>query len=506
MTNATAIQAIAGAVEGTIGPKGLDTMLVDRFGDVTITNAGVTILDKMEVNHPAARMLINTAKAQQEEIGDGTTTTTIMAGALVAEGVNQVVRGVPVARVIEGLRAGLRAALASFERRSRPLQGLDDPILRQIAYVAGREHDDIADLVVRAVGLIGLEKMQDQAFKLADTIVAEEGAANEVFMGVTIDKQRLNKQMPKELTNVNLLVVDDALEPEEIEDEALGTEAGFARYLELQREFKANIAKIIAMGIKLILVDRGVHDLAEEMLADADVMVVSRVAARELRRAAEHCGARTIKRTGLAKSEDELVRYLGSAEQVSEDEKLGQIRILGGAGKPMATVLVGAATSEVVGERQRIAKDAASAVQAATRGGYVPGGGAIELAVSRDVERARETVKGMAAYGLDCVSSALRKPLAQIVANAGFNPLEKVEDVIAAQVEQANDSLAINCDSGDLADMQELGVIDPTLVKIHALKAAGEIAEAILRIDTIIKKKDEEGKTAAGWQGGNIDY
>lgn len=481
-------------------------MLVDRFGDVTITNAGVTILDKMEVNHPAAHMLINTAKAQQEEVGDGTTTATIIAGALVAEGVNQVVRGVPVARIIEGLRAGLQAALASLEHRSRPLQGLDDPILRQIAYIAGREHDDIADLVVRAAKLVGWEKMQDKAFKLADTVVAEEGAANEVFLGVTIDRRRLNKQMPQELTGVKLLIVDDALEPEEIEDEALATEAGFARYLELQREFKANIAKLIAMGVNLILVDRGVHGLAEEMLADADVMVVGRVAARELRQAAEHCGARVIKRTGLNKNESELARYFGSAEQVAEDERLGQIRILGGAGKPMATVLVGAATSEVVDERQRIAQDAAAAVQAATRGGYVPGGGAVELAVSRDVAHARETVKGMAAYGLDCVSSVLRRPLAQIVANAGFNPLEKVEDVMAAQAERASDALAINCDSGELADMLELGVCDPTLVKIHALKAAGEVAEAILRIDTIIKKKDEEGKAAAGRQIGNMDY
>jgi len=491
MTNATAIAAIAGAVEGTIGPKGLDTMLVDRFGDVTITNAGVTILDKMEVNHPAARMLINTAKAQQEEIGDGTTTTTIMAGALVAVGVDQVVRGVPVARVIEGMRAGLRAAEASLTKRSRPLAGLDDPALRQIAYIAGREHADIADLVVEAVRLTGQEKLQEQAFKLADTVVAQEGARNEVFMGVIIDKQRLNKQMPRELKQVQILVVDDALEPEEIEDEALGTEAGFARYLELQREFKANIAKLIDMGVGLVLVDRGVHYMAEEMLTDAGVMVVSRVASRELRQVAEHCGARMIKRTGLNKSKADLAGYLGRADVVMEDEKLKQVRLLGGAGKPMATVLVGAATAEVVGERERIAKDAASAVQAAVRGGYVPGGGAIEIAVCRDVERARETVKGMAAYGLDCVSSALRKPLAQIVANAGFNPLEKVEDVIAAQAEQGSDALAINCDSGEIADMLELGVLDPTLVKLHALKAAGEIAEAILRIDTIIKKKDD---------------
>ena len=502
MTNAGAIQAIAGAVEGTIGPKGLDTMLVDRFGDVVITNAGVTILDRMEVNHPAAQMLINTAKAQQEEIGDGTTTATIMAGALVAEGVNQVLKGVPVARVIEGMRAGLQKALASLRARSRELTGLDDPVLRSVAYISGREHDDIADLIIAAVRLIGSEKMHEPGFKLADTVVAQEGAQNEVFMGVIIEKERLHKQMPKEIQDVKLLIVDDALEPEEIEEEALGTEAGFNRYLRLQQEFKDNITKLISLGINLILVDRGVHDIAEEMLTDAGVMVVSRVSARELRKAAEHCGARTIKRTGLAKSSAELERYIGYAQRAYEDEKLEQIRIIGGQGKPMATVLVGAATAEVVGERQRIAKDSASSVQAAVKGGYVPGGGSIELAASRDVERARETVKGMAAYGLDCVSIALRKPLAQIVANAGFNPLEKVEDVIAAQAEQDADSLAINCDTGELADMLGLGVADPTLVKVHALQAAGEIAEAILRIDTIIKMKDEGdgAKTADQWE------
>lgn len=494
MTNATAIQAITSAVEGTIGPKGLDTMLVDRFGDVTITNAGVTILDKMEVNHPAARMLINAAKAQQEEIGDGTTTTTILAGALVTEGLNQVLRGVPVARVMEGMRVGLRTALDSLERRSRPTQGLFDPLLRQVAYVAGREHNDIADSVVRAMQLIGLEKLQDRAFKLADTVIAQEGAANEVFLGLIIERQRLNQQMPQSLAKAKLLIVDDAFEPEAVEDEALATEAGFARHLDLQREFKANIAKVITLGVSLVLVNRGVHPMAEEMLADAGVMVVSQVAASQWRRAAEHCGARTIKRTGLAKDENELVRCLGNAEQVIEDEKLGQVRILGGTGKPIATILVGATTSEVVGERQRMAKDAASAVQAAIRGGYVPGGGAIELAIARDVELARAKVKGMPAYGLDCVSSALRKPLAQIIANAGFNPLEKVEEVIAAQIEHASDSLAINCDTGELADMWELGIIDPTLVKLYALKAASEIAEAILRIDTIIKKKDEDGR------------
>jgi chaperonin GroEL (HSP60 family) len=501
LTNANAVRAITAAVEGTIGPKGLDTMLVDRFGEVIITNDGVTILDKMDVNHPAAKMLINIAKAQQAEVGDGTTTATIMAGGLVSEGVNQVLRGVPVARVIEGVKYGIGCALEQVKARSRKIQDIDDPVLMNIAMIAGREHGDIADLVVGAARLIGLEKLNESNFKLSDIITAEEGAENEVFLGVIVDKERMNKDMPADLADVRLLLVDDALEPEEIEDEALGTEAGFKRYIELQEEFKRNIHKIVELNVNAVLVDRGVHDSAEEMLTDAGIMVIQRVSAKDMRRVAEHTGARVIKRTGLKKEVADLGKYIGFAAKVYEDEKLEQIRVLGGKGKPMATILVGAATEEVVGERERIAKDAASSVQAAAKGGYVPGGGSLEIAVAREVERARENIKGMAAYGVDCVSSALRRPLAQIVENAGFNPLEKVEEVIAAQAAGNSDSLGIDCDTGAVLDMLNRGVVDPVPVKLHAIKAAGEVAVAILRIDTIIKKK-EEGPNAAKPGGG----
>lgn len=494
LTNSAAIQAIASAVEGTMGPKGLDTMLVDRLGEVVITNAGVTILEKMQVNHPAARMLINVAKAQQQEIGDGTTTATLLAGALVADGVSHVVRGVPVARVIEGLRIGIRCALESLMRRSRSIDSLDSAMLTRVAYISGREHADIAELVVRAARLIGRDKLLERSFKLADTIRAEEGAENEVFMGVIVSKGRLNKQMPQRVKDARILVLDDALEPEEIEEEALATEAGFKKYLELKTDFESHVRKIIALGVTVCLLDRGIHDLAEEMLTDAGIFVISRVPSHELRRVAEHSGARPIKRTALRKNADELARCMGKAAECAEDERLQQVRFIGGVGKPAATIAVGAATAEVVGERERMAKDAASSAQAAVRGGYVPGGGAVEIAMAKDVERVREAVKGMAAYGVDCVSTALRRPLAQIVENAGFNPLEKVEDVTAAQTAHGSDSLAINCDSGEVADMLALGIVDPTLVKVHAIRAAGEVAEAILRIDTIIKMSDAESE------------
>jgi chaperonin GroEL (HSP60 family) len=492
MTNANAIRAITSAVEGTLGPKGLDTMLVDKFGEVVITNDGVTILSMMEANHPAARMLINIARAQQEEVGDGTTTATVMAGTLVASGVEQVVRGVPVARVIEGLRIGLKRALAVMQEHSRPVAGLGDPLIRQAALVAGRNREDIADLVVKAAVLIGEEKLRDISFKFSDAIMAREGAENQVFMGTIINKERMGRQMPKELERVKVLVVDDALEPEQIEGEALRTEAGVARYLELRAEFKENIQKIVDLGVGLVLVDRGVDDAAEEILTDAGVMVIQRVPNKELRKAAEHTGARIIKRTGLKKSAVELGGCLGYAGRVSSNEKLEQVWVLDGGGKPMATVLVGAATAEVVGERERIARDAAASVQAAVRGGVVAGGGSLELAAAREVEKVRESTRGMAAYGVDCVVESLKRPMAQIVANAGFNPLEKLGDVNAVQAETGSYSLAVDCDTGQVADMYELGIIDPAPVKAYALKAAGEVAEAILRIDTIIKKREEK--------------
>lgn len=492
VTNANAIRAVTSAVEGTLGPKGLDTMLVDKFGEVVITNDGVTILSRMEANHPAARMLINVARAQEEEVGDGTTTATVMAGQMVSTGVELVSRGVPVARVIEGLRLGLRRALELMRAEARPVTDLADPRVRQVALVAGREHGDIADLIVRAAALVGNAKLKEPHFKLADTVTAVEGADNEVFMGVLISKEPLNRQMPNEISGeVRILILDDALEAEEIEDEALATEAGFARYLQLQDEFRANVKKLVNLGAGLVLVDRGVAPAAEEILTDAGVMVVQRVLNKELRRAAEHTGARMIKRTGLKKSAADLEALLGRAHAVIHDEKLERVRIREGSGKPMATVLVGAATEEVVGERERIAKDAAGAVQSAIRGGVVPGGGSLELWAAREVDRVRAEVKGMAVYGVDCVVEALRRPLAQIVANAGFNPLEKVGDVNAAQAAAGSNSLGIDCDTGDVADMEAAGVLDPAPVKTYALKAAGEVAEAILRIDTIIMKREE---------------
>ena len=497
LSNAGAISAVAAAIEGTLGPKGLNCMLVDRFGEVTISNDGYAILDRMEVTHPAARLLVQTAKAQDLEVGDGTTTACILASALINEGVGQIIAGVPVAKVVEGIRLGAEAALGALRQVSRPISDLSDPLLEQAARISGREQTDIAQLVLAGAQIAGPEKLAQRGFRLADWVTAKAGAANEVFCGLALEKEPVNRQMPRQLAPARILIIDDALEPEELEEEALATEAGFNRYRELQENFRAGLGRLISGKIDLILTARGLSELAEQLLTEAGVMVLRRVTGRDLARVAEHTGARPVKRGWLTRPETDLEGVLGWAEQVYCDEKLEQLRIIGGRGKQVATMLVGASTAEVKAERQRIAEDAACTVQQALLGGVVAGGGAAEMRIIPAVEKLRAGLAGMAAYGVDCVIKTLRRPLSQIVANAGFNPLEKVEQVRAAVVAGQEDA-GINCDTGEICNMIELGVVDATNVKIHALETAAEVAEAVLRINIIIRKKDAGRPQGAG--------
>ncbi len=490
-TNSSAISSLSTAVEGTIGPKGLDCMLVDKYGDVTVTNDGATILDKIDTAHPAAKMLIRAARAQEEEIGDGTTTTTILAAGLIAEGVAHVSRGVPVAKVIEGMRIGISETLEYVKSVSNEIE-MGDGAIRSVALVAARGNVDIADLIVSAAEMTGQRALRDGGCRLGDSVVAKEGADSEVFGGIIIDKQRCSKQMPTAVDNPLVLIVDDAVEAEQVEDEALGTESGFARHIALQNEFRESMARLIEIGVKFVAAAKGIDVAAEELFVDAGVMAVRRLSSRDIGKLANLTGARTIKKAGFRKTAHELTGFLGECDRVYEDEKLDHIRVIGRQNANEATVLIGASTREVKDERERVARDAAGAVQAAVVSGVVAGGGATEIAAMRHVQSIRENAKGMAAYGIDAVVNALKKPLSHIVANAGFNPLEKVEELIVAQQESGSNRLGIDCETGEIVDMIGSGVLDPTSVKLHALKTAAEIAEAILRINTIIRKRDEE--------------
>jgi len=491
LNNANAARVISQAIEGTIGPRGLDVMMVDRFGDVVITNDGVTILNLMEVSHPAAQMIINSARSQQKEVGDGTTTTTILAGAMIAEGAAQVLKGVPVIRIVEGIRRGVAACYQWIEEIARPINRIDDPELASIARIAGRGESELALQVIEAAKILGQERLLDPDYCFADTILSREAVNNQVFKGVVINKHPINREMPRQLQDVGILVVDDALAPEEVNMEALKTEAGFQYYRKTREAYHHNLARLSQMGVNLIIVDRSVDDTAEEILTDANITVLQRVSSREIERLCRHTGARKIKRSALNRDPDHLKAYLGWAERVVVDDKMECTMVFNGEGESQVTVLVGAATTEVVDERERMARDAAAAVQAALKAGIVPGGGAVEIWLASRLEDLARQQEGMISYGIMCVKEALIKTFLCMASNAGFNPLEKLGDVTAMQRRSQSHSISFDVDSGQLVDMLESGIVDPAQVKQHAIQAAGEVAAAILRIETVIKMRSE---------------
>jgi len=489
LSNAAAVRAVAAVVEGTLGPKGLDCMLVDRFGDVTITNDGSTILDKIDAQHPAARLLISGAQAQDREVGDGTTTATVLASALITQAVTHAGRGVPITKLVEGIRLGISTAVAGLQRRARPIAGLDDPLLRDTAVIAARGDQGIADLAVDAARRVGADTLKDPTYRLADWVVAKEGAKDETFGGVIVDQEPVNVQMPRSLQNVRVLLLDDPLEPEPLDGQAMGTEIGFRRYMELQDEFRKWLDTLQSAGIGLVASTKAVAGEAEERLTQAGIIATRRLSLREMERLAENTGARILKRGSLKRPLAELTQFLGTAADVSADQELDLLRVTGAGPRPAATILVGAATRQVRDERERIAVDAAWAVQQTVKGGVLVGEGAAALAVVPEVETVKSKAGGMVSYGVDCVIEALKTPISRILANAGFNPLEKLEEATRAQREHG-DTWGIDTDSGEPTDMAADHVFDPAPVMIYALRTAGEVAEAILRINTIIKKRE----------------
>lgn len=490
LSNANAARVISQAIEGTIGPKGLDIMMVDKFGDVVISNDGVTILKLMEVNHPVARMIINAARSQQIQVGDGTTTATIIAGELVSEGAAQVLKGVPVTQVIQGIESGIKRSLELIEQQSRAIQSMDDRCLFDVASIAGRGQQDLARLVIAGAQIVGRDRMLEESFKFSESVLARESVESRAFKGVVINREALNKEMPESITNVKILVIDDALAPVEIDHESRATESGFQHYLKNKEQYEQDLHKICALGVNLVLTDRSIDDLGEQIFSDAGIIAIQRVSQRELERVCQHTGARKIKRSGLNKNQAELVNYLGRAARVEIDSRARHTLIYDGAGLTLATMLIGAATEEVVDERERIACDAAAAVQAALQKGIVPGAGALEIWIAGQLEDLARQRKGMSSYGVQCVKEALLKPFACIANNAGFNPLEKLGDVMAEQMQSKSDCMGIDCESGEIIDVMQAGIVDPAWVKMHAVQAAGEVAMAILRINTLIKMRD----------------
>ena len=440
-------------------------------------------------------------------------TATLLAASILEEAAGHAARGVPVNRLVEGLKLAAASAAAELRRRSRPLTGTEDPRLRQVALVAARGDESLADLALQAAQALGSGGPPETEGPRRRRIVAREGAVSRLVTGLAVRREPLSTQMPGVQRDALVLVLDDALEADFAGPEALRTEAGLARHLQENEAFRRFLEALPARGVTCVACSRVASDLAEEVLGQAGVLVLERVPRQELLDLADHLGAQIVKRAALGREPSRLSAALGRCSHIHVDEPLGLTWFEGGRGRPAVTLLVGAATPEVLEERRRVAEDAAAAVEAALDGGVLPGGGATELALSRALAREGARLQGMTTYGVAALTEALKRPLAQMAANAGYNPLEKLGDVLSAQARadeegREADALGLDLDSGEVSDLGQLGVWDPAPVKLHALAAAVETAIAILRIRLIVQKAGRPahrgGDSAdAPWQEGD---
>lgn len=487
--NIDAINSVVSAVKGTLGPQGMDCMIVDDYGNAIITNDGVTILNEINTTHPAARLLINGVMGQEREVGDGTTTLTVLAGALLDEALKMVDMGVPIHKVIQGIKKGIEKSIEIIEAEKIIITENNYHLLKEVAYISAREDKEISDMVFNAAQIIGNEVLSNDSFKFSDCIEAFEGTNNEVISGVVIDKKPLNYFEDGVLNDVKIMVLDDSLDVEENKKELLATEAGLNNYFENVEMIKEFAEKIVNMKVDLLICNRGINPMAMQILLDGNVTIADRVLNSQLIKVAKHCGCKILKKSALNKDVSVLNGSCGKADRVVYDLEKEQIAIQNGHGKPYATIIIAASTGEITREKERIAKDAAASLQFALKNGVVPGGGALEIYISCLLKKYREDINGMEKYGIDCVIEALKKPFYQMIENSGFNSLEIIEKIITATRLEDKKFLSIDFESGAIKEMPVEKIFDPTYVKTSALKKAGEIAQAILRINLILRGK-----------------
>ncbi len=488
--NIDAITSVVSTVEGTLGPRGMDCMIVDDYGNAIITNDGVTILNEISTSHPGARLLINAVMSQEREVGDGTTTLTVLAGALLSYALKMAEMGVPIHKIIEGIKKGIQVVIEIIETEKIIVSEDNSNIMKKVAYISAREDMEISDSICKAAEIIGIEMLNNHSFKFSDCIEAIEGSQNGVFSGVVLDKRPLNLLEDYTLNDAKIMVLDDVFDIDEDAKKLLVTESGLKNYLESVEIIKSWAEKIVNMKVNLLLCDRMINPMAMQILSDGSVIVVDRVLNSQLEKAARHCGCKMLKKSALYKNISDLNNYCGMADKVIYDAEKEQILIQDGHGKPYSTIIVSASTGEITREKERIAKDAAASLQFAIKDGVVPGGGALEIYCSALLKEYREDITGMEKYGFDCIIEALKKPFLQMVENSGFNSLEILEKVVTSAKIQEKKFLSIDFESGTIHDMVIKEIFDPAYVKISALQKAGEIAEAILRINLILRGKE----------------
>jgi thermosome len=505
--NIAAAKAIAEAVRSTLGPRGMDKMLVDSLGDVTVTNDGATILDEIEVQHPAAKMMVEVAKAQDDEVGDGTTTVVVLAGELLKRAEELMAKNIHPATIISGYNKALDTALKALEELAKPISMDDEDTLRKIALtsmsaktVAGSK-ELLADMAVKAVKRI-VEKRDAKIVADTDSyvqLIKRQGAsiADSKFVdGVIVDKEVVHPGMPKRVEKAKIALLDCPLEIEKTEMDAeirISSPEQMKAFLdEEERMLKGMVEKIKASGANVVFCQKGIDDVAQHYLAKAGILAARRVKKSDMEKLARATGGRVV--TNI---EDLSSKDLGEAELVEErkvgDEKM--IFVEGCKNPKSVAILIRGGLEKFVNEAERALVDALSVVSDAVEcGKIIVGGGATEMELAKRLREYAPSVGGKEQLAIEAFANALEVIPRTLAENAGLDPLDIIMQLRALHEKPGNEAMGVDVYAGKPGDMWKLEVLEPLNVKSTALKSATEAATMILRIDDIIAAAKSETK------------
>ncbi|GAB4317603.1 MAG: thermosome subunit alpha [Methanobacteriaceae archaeon] len=503
--NIMAGKVLAETVRTTLGPKGMDKMLVDSLGDIVVTNDGVTILKEMDIEHPAAKMLVEVAKTQEDEVGDGTTTAVIIAGELLKKAENLLDQDIHPTIVAMGYRQAAEKAQEILNSIS--IDADDRETLIKVAMTAmtgkGTEkaRKPLAELVVDAV-----KQVQENGDVDTDHIKIEkkDGAVvddSTLVQGVIIDKERVHPGMPKKVENAKIALLNSAIEVKETEVDAeirITDPSQMQAFIEQEEQMiKDMVDKIVDSGAQVLFCQKGIDDLAQHYLAKAGVMAVRRVKKSDIDKLSKATGAKVV--TNI---EDLSAADIGEAGLVSEKRISGEEMIfVEDCKEPKAvTLLVRGSTDHVVDEIERAVDDAIGVVAATVEDGkVVAGGGAPEIELAKKLKEYAESISGREQLAVVAFAEALEIVPKTLAENAGLDSIDSLVDLRAAH--ETSYYMGLDVFEAEVADMNEAGVIEPHRVKKQAIQSAAEAAEMILRIDDVIASSGSSQSDAEGMEG-----
>ena len=503
--------AVADTVRTTLGPKGMDKMLVDSLGDIIITNDGVTILQEMQINHPAAKMLVEVAKTQDQEVGDGTTTAVILAGELLKQAEQLLEKNIHPTIIVNGYRMAASKAQEILEATADKIELNDKKMLEKIAMTAmtGKSAEMsmtiLAKTVVEAIGNI-TEYKDNTVFIDRESLKIEKKTGgkiddSELIQGIIIDKERIHIDMPRVVQDAKILLLDLALEVKETENDTqirITSPEQLQAFLEQEEKMlKRMVEKISKSEANVIFCEKGIDDSIQYMLAKKGLFAARRVKRSDMEKLAKATGAKIV--NNLEELTEKDLGFAGVVEQ----KKIGgeEMTFVEKCKHPKSvTILLRGGTEHVIDEIERAVVDAIGDIVSVIKDGgkIVAGGGSAEMELSKHLMKYSNTLSGREQMAIRAYASAMEVIPRTLAENAGIDSLDVLTGLKTKHDEKDGKNFGLNVFSGKIVDMKSLGVIEPLKIKTQALSGATEAAMMILRIDDIIARGKDNSSGQKG--------